>query len=254
MRKRISITIRSDLLGKIDRSVDGVSIRNRSHAFETYLERAFQTGSPKVFILAGDERCMKKVKNAPLLEHTIKFLKKAGLKDIILGVTPQSAKKVSELLGDGSRLDVKITYLESERSGTASAMKNAQHLLKSTFLLLYGDNFYDFDIMDLVQFHKSTNSIASVALTSVEAPGQYGVAHLQGNKVTDFNEKPSAAETYIISTGLFVLEPKIFDFIKPSSKSLEADVLKELSLNGKLTGYVMNGSWSDLSKENPVKE
>ncbi len=253
MRKRISITIRSDLLNKIDRSVDGVTIRNRSHAFETYLEKAFQIGFPEIFILAGDERCMKKVKNAPLLEHTLRFLKKKGLKDIILGVTPQSAKKISDFFGDGKRLGIGIKYYEGERSGTAGTLRNAKELLKHTFVLLYGDNYFNFDIMDLISFHKSTNSLASVALTTVETPGRYGVAKLQGNRIVEFTEKPDAASSYIISTGIFVFEPKIFDYIMPNARDLETDVLTELIKQNKLTGYVMSGKWSDLSKENPVK-
>lgn len=244
MRKRISITIKTSLLDRIDRLVDGLKIRNRSHSIETVLEKALEVRSPEVFVLAGDDGCMKMVSGRPLIEHLVRLLKKQGFERVTISTVSALARQLREKLDDdGSRLGLKITYSEQkERTGTAAALRGAA--FNDTFLLVYGDNLFDFDLGELVNFHRASNSTATMALTTVSRPEEYGVVELSGTRVVGFNEKPPHAESYIVSAGIFVLEPKVLSYISQGA-SLE-EVLSKIVRREKVSGYVLHGFWSSL--------
>ncbi len=247
MRKRISITIKTSLLDRIDRLIDGLNVRNRSHAIETVLERALEVRSPEVFVLAGDESCMKTVAGKTVIEHLLRLLKKQGFEKLTISTVSALARCLGEQIEDGGRLGLKITYSEQkERGGTAAALRGAS--FKDTFILIYGDNLFDFDIGELVNFHKASNSIATMALTTVSRPEEYGVVELSGTRVVGFNEKPPHAESYIVSAGIFILEPKILGYVSHGA-NLE-EVLSSIVRREKVSGYVLHGFWSSLrSKE-----
>lgn len=252
MRKRISITIRADLLHQVDSLVDKVHVRNRSHALETLLERTLTGGAPEVFILAGDEKVLLDI-NGPLLEKTLKTLKKQGFDRIVIGTTASLSQKLQSKFGDGADLGLKIRYLEQkERAGTAAALRMAKGHFSDTFLVIYGDNLFDFDLKDLINFHKSSGFAGTVALTSVKTPGKYGVVELQGRRIVGFDEKPATAESYIVSTGIFVFEPGVFNVVAQDAVNLEPDVLNNLIKIEKLGGYVIHGFWSSLDDEKAI--
>lgn len=243
MRKRISITIKTSLLDRIDRLVDGLKIRNRSHAIETVLERALEVRSPEVFVLAGDEGCVKEVNGRPVLEHLLRLFRKQGLERITISTVSSLVRSLKEKFEDGGRLGLKIKYAEQrEKGGTAAALRGSA--FNDTFLLVYGDNIFNFDLGELVNFHRASNSIATMALTTADRPEEYGVVELSGTRVVGFNEKPPCAESYIVSAGIFVLEPKILSYVSQGA-SLE-EVLSAIVRREKVSGYVLHGFWSSL--------
>ena len=255
MRKRVSITIRTDLLRQVDSLIDGVKVRNRSHALETLLDRVFGKSTPDVYLLAGDEHCLKRIGEYSAIEHTIRTLKKQGFVNIAVGIVSGSGgEDVRRVLGNGSRFGVQIRYLEQpEKQGTAQALRNASGHFTDAFLVIYGDNIFDFDLKDLVAQHKSSNRMGTLALTSVDSPRKYGVAKVKGQLVVGFDEKPGVANTYIISAGLFVFEPKIFEMVAKDASSIEKDVLPRLIALDKLGGYVLDGFWTSLDSKEGLK-
>lgn len=243
MRKRISITIKTSLLDRIDRLVDGLNVRNRSHAIETVIERALEVRSPEVFVLAGDEGCVKDINGRPVLEHLLRLMKKQGLERITISTVSSLVRSLREKFGDGGRLGLKIKYAEQkEKGGTAAALRGS--VFNDTFLLVYGDNLFNFDLGELISFHRASNSVATIALTTVRSPEEYGVVELSGTRVVGFNEKPPRAESYIVSAGIFVLEPKTLGYLSQGA-SLE-EVLSGMVRREKVSGYVLHGFWSSL--------
>ena len=100
----------------------------------------------------GIPKPMVPVLNRPLLEHTIAYLKKCGIENIILALS-HLLDAIQNYFGDGSNLGVQLTYvMENSPLGTAGAVKNAEQYLDSTFAVLNGDIFTDLDITDMVAF------------------------------------------------------------------------------------------------------
>ncbi len=252
MRERISITISSDLLSEVDDFVDGVKVRNRSHAIEVLLQKALTRSLPPVYVLAGEaEKCMKRLEGKPLLQHTLELLSRQGFEKVTMAVI---GDEVKDYFRDGSGLGLEIGYVEEEGlTGTARALADAEELWEETFLVVYGDNYFDFDLTDLVSFHRKSKSVGTVALTTSGSPGDYGVINLKGGKVVGFTEKPEKAESYLVSTGIFVFEAGIFDYLGESS-SLEREVLARVVKKEELAGYVMEGKWAAGDDKRRMRE
>lgn len=261
-RKRLTITLKKDLLFKIDKVIDGEKIRNRSHAIEYLLLQTLQPKIKKAFILAAGKglkmrpftyempKTMIPVHGRPILEYTIELLRNYDIRNIII-LIGYLGQKIKNYFGDGTKYGVKITYItEKKEVGTARPLLLAKRYLKEkSFLLIYGDILVDIDLADMISFHQEEKGIATVALTSVAEPSPYGVVKLRGNKILGFEEKPTRdlRLSRLISSGLFIMEPEIFEYVpkKPYSM-LEKDVLPRLAKEGKLRGFPFEGQWFDV--------
>lgn len=260
-RQRITITLKKDILHLLDGMVDGLRIRNRSHAIEYILTKNLLPGSTKVLVLAGGPgiklrpityelpKCLIPIHDRPLLEITLDSLKRNNLKDIILAVG-YLREKIKNHFGKGQRHDVDIAYVDSEGSkpGTVLPLLAAKKLLGSNpFIVVYGDVLADIDYIDLLEFHKSHRGIATMALTSVEAPSDWGVATMQGSRIINFEEKPNTkVSSHLINAGIYVFNSTVFQYLNKKQRMLERDLFPRLASEGKLYGYPFEGQWFDV--------
>ena len=152
---------------------------------------------------------------------------------------------------------------ESEPLGTFGGMKQLQGSLQETFILSNGDELKDFDLSDLIQSHKNnqSNPVATIALVEVPNPSDYGVPVMEGDKIIEFLEKPQNPPSQFISSGLYIIEPAIFNYADWSKGFLmiENDIFPKLAAAGKLAGYkVKDGKWFDCGTlarwEKAIKE
>ena len=107
-------------------------------------------------------------------------------------------------------------------------------------MLTYGDGVSDIDIAELVAFHKSHGKIATV--TAVRPTARFGGIIFDGDRVSDFKEKPQAGEGWI-NGGFFIFEPAFFDYLHGDDTVLEADPLELLARDGQLMAYRHTGFW-----------
>ncbi len=194
---------------------------------------------------------MVSIMNKPVMEHIIDLLKQYGITDI--GITlmyhPQLIK---DYFGKGRNLGVNITYfIEETPLGTAGGVKSAQNFLDETFIVISGDSITNLNISKAIEFHKRKNAIATLVLTKVELPLDYGVVLTnEDGSVTGFLEKPSWGEIFsdTINTGIYILEPDIFNFIEPEKNTdFSRDVFPSLlSSSKKMFGYIMSDYWCDI--------
>lgn len=262
-RFRLTITLRKDLLPLIDQTIDGAKIRNRSHAIEYLLGQSLGPKIKKAVILAGGKgikmrpltyeipKTMIPVKGKPIMEYAVDSLRNSGIKDLVV-LVGHLGEKVKEHFGDGSRFGVKIKYVkEKETAGTAGALRQVEKEVGiEPFILFYGDVLIELNYHDFIDFHISHSGLVTVALTSVAKPYEYGAVKLHGENVVDFIEKPEKGtrSSHLVSSGVYVVEPEIFDFIpKKSPVSFEKDVLPKLVNKKKVLGYPFEGKWFDIS-------
>lgn len=261
MKERITITLDKDLIGQIDRRVDGDLIKNRSQQIEHLLAKSLGAYRPKkAVILVGGKgtrlrpltlktpKCMFDVNGKTVTEHLFDLLKKYGTKDIIMSVG-HLKEKVMAYYGDGSKFGVKIAYIEeTEPLGTAGPLRLAKHLLDDSFIVTNGDELKDINIPRMFRLHKRKDALATLALTTVPDPSHYGVARLSGSRILEFVEKPKPenAPSNLINAGFYILEPKIIDMIPNGFSMLEKDVFPKLAKQNSLRGFPFEGQWFDM--------
>lgn len=261
-RQQLTITLRKDILKRVDEIIDGAKIRNRSHAIEYILGEQFNPRLSKAVVLAGgkDEamqpltleipKAMIPVKGRPILEHTIEWLKSAGVTEIAI-VVGHLGDKIKTHFLDGNRFGVRITYIdEGKPKGTGGALKLTKDFVGTdTFLFLYSDVLIDLDIKDFLAFHEEGGGLVTLALTSTDDPSSYGAVRLSGPNIVEFREKPISTHntSRLVASGVHMVEAGVFNELpRKRSFSLEQEVFPKLAEDGKLRGYVFSGKWFDI--------
>ena len=136
----------------------------------------------------------------------------------------------------------KINLVETGKNTmTGGRLKKFEKIMKNeTFMLTYGDGLSNININKLINFHKKNKKI--VTLAAVRPPARFGAVKLKGNKVTYFKEKSTLDEGWI-NGGFFVMEPKIFQYIKDSKTFLEKEPLVSISKKKQLVAFKHQGFW-----------
>ena len=191
------------------------------------------------------------VANRPMMEHVVRLLKRAGILDleVLLYFYPD---KITSYFGDGSPWGVRIHYIGAESDyGTAGAVKNAEPRIDGTFLVISADIITDFDLSRAIEFHREREAAATIVLTRVPNPIQYGIVITEDDgRIARFLEKPSWGEVFsdTVNTGIYILEPEVLSLI-PHGKNFDfsKNVFPEmLSRGDRLLGYIAEGYWKDV--------
>ena len=189
--------------------------------------------------------------NEPMMEHIVRLLKQHGFDEIVVTVAFM-ANNIRSYFGDGSDFGVRMVYATEETPlGTAGSVRNAIDELDERFLVISGDVLTDIDLTAIVKEHDEKQALATIGLVRVENPLEFGIVitHDDGS-IERFLEKPSWGQVFsdTINTGIFVLEPEIFDFIEPDrAVDFSSEVFPALLDAGKpLFGAIAEGYWEDV--------
>ena len=189
--------------------------------------------------------------NRPMMEHILDLLKRHGFDEVVVTVAFM-ANQIRNWFGDGSEYGVKIVYATEETPlGTAGSVRNAMDELTEAFLVISGDVLTDLDLTKIVEFHQQKEALATIGLIRVDNPLEFGIVITRDDgSVERFLEKPGWGQVFsdTINTGVFVLEPEIFDYILPDrSVDFSGEVFPALLADGKrLFGAVGEGYWEDI--------
>ncbi|HEX8948293.1 MAG TPA: glucose-1-phosphate cytidylyltransferase [Dissulfurispiraceae bacterium] len=131
------------------------------------------------------------------------------------------------------------------RTTTGGRVKRIQpYTGNKTFMLTYGDGVGDVNIAKLVEHHRKQGKYATI--TAVQPPGRFGALGIDDDEnVISFHEKPPGDSAWI-NGGFFVLEPKIFDYIKSEEVSWEGQPLPLLAAEGQIAAYRHYGFWRPM--------
>lgn len=253
-KKRVSLTLDSNLVSRIDRKVENHEFKNRSQAIEKIVRDSINNERVnKALILSGGDfegktpESMINFNGKPLLEHTLEHLSTQGIEKVVIALGKEH-EKVRNYFGESWK-NIEIEYMVEETPlGTAGCLKKAKRKFKDTFIMMNGDIYCKVDLKDMLSRHRRNKSIATIALTTIEDISPYGVAKLKGDKIIGFIEKPSKenAPSNLINAGVYIMEPEVIDLIPEEKPSQIESVFEKLSEGEKLYGYVYEGEWRDI--------
>lgn len=126
----------------------------------------------------------------------------------------------------------------------------ADRLRDGTFMLTYGDGVADVDCRKLLAFHRAHDKLATV--TAVRPPARFGGLSFEGDRVSQFIEKPQIGEGWI-NGGFFVLEPGVLDYIDGDETIWEREPLERLADDGELMAYRHEGFWQPMDTLRDVR-
>ena len=189
--------------------------------------------------------------NQPVMEYCLQLLRKHECTHIYVTLHYLADEIISHF-GNGADFGLRMQYsVEQEPMGTAGSVGMLRESLDTTFFVVSGDALTDFDLQKALLFHREKQSKATLVLTSVPNPLEFGVVITNDDgSIVKFLEKPRWGEVFsdTVNTGIYILEPDVLDLIPPDqsfdfSKDLFPEMLRR---EMPLYGYVAEGYWCDI--------
>lgn len=200
------------------------------------------------------------IANKPMSQYAIEDLKKAGITEIGIIIGDVYPEKVKEYYGNGSKFGVNITYIYQDRpAGISHAIRLCKDYIKNdNFVVYLGDNILRKGLGDYTKKFESSKADAMILLCQVDDPTRFGVAEINGTRITRIVEKPKNPSSNLAVIGVYFLTPKIFEIIdrlKPSWRGeLEiTDALDLLIKSGDIVEYdTVTGWWKDTGTPDDI--
>jgi len=179
----------------------------------------------------------------PILWHIMKIYSTYGIEEFVIccGYKSEMIQEYVKSLNEPWNVSAIDTGLETMTGGRLKKIQ--KYVENDTFCFTYGDTLNDLNISNLIDFHNKRNLVATV--TACHPPEKYGILDLDGDLVVDFKEKPPLDDVWV-NGGYFVLEPKIFDYIKDDNTKWENEPMKKLVAERNLSAYKHTGFYQPM--------
>ncbi len=192
--------------------------------------------------------------NRPLMEYALLNLISAGVDEVYV-LVGYLKERIIDYFGDGGEWGVEIHYSNGDniKLGTAGATKKVVKHMDDTFFVVSSDVLTNLDLKALYKYHRSKNALATIALSSVDDPTQYGIAIIDSDgRILRFKEKPKQEEAFsnLVNAGIYVFEPEAFDLV-PKAKEFDfsKDLFPRMLENDlPLYGFTFNEYWNDIGR------
>lgn len=202
----------------------------------------YTTVLPKPLLPIGDRA---------ILDVVVHQLRDLGFADITLAVG-HLAHLVRAVMGDGSKWGVSIDYQEeTEPLGTVGPLGDIDRL-DDSFLVMNGDVLTTLDYSDLMDLHRESGNLLTIASHRRVVRTDYGVLHVNGSAgrtrtVTGFEEKPEVP--YVVSMGVYAMSPGALEYIEQGVYLDVPDLVLRLIEAGEQVGsYLFDGYWLDIGR------
>ena len=195
------------------------------------------------------------VANKPILFYGLEAIRDAGIREVGIVVGP-TAEEVRAACGDGSRWGLEITYLPQDAPrGLAHAVLIARHYLgDDDFVMYLGDNLLLEGLTTFVQEFDRHRPNAQIFLARVREPERFGVAVLEGDRVTKLVEKPKEHISDLALVGVYLFDETVHEAVRRVEPSWRGeleitDSIQALVDAGRtVRAELITGWWKDTGK------
>lgn len=205
------------------------------------------------------------VYDKPMIYYPLSTLISAGIKDILVISSPDDSGTFEKLLGDGSRLGIRITHkIQYVQKGIADAFLIGKDFTgNDDVALILGDNiFYGENFENLLTSTVKNHSGATIFAYETDEPERFGIVEFdENNNVVSIEEKPKHPKSNYAVTGLYFYDNKVVDYaekLKPSARGeLEITDLNKMYLDdGNLKVAILDKSyrWLDTGTHESLLE
>ena len=164
-------------------------------------------------------KCLMPLAGRPLLDWTLRWVAGCGVTECVINLH-YLADQVEAFVGDGKQYGLYAEYsFEPELLGTAGAVKKVAAFFDAPFLVIYSDNFSQWDLRILKRFHEEKASVATIAVHWREDVTQSGMIEFdEEGRISRLVEKPKVEEvtSHYVSAGFFYMDPRVLDYIPES--------------------------------------
>ncbi len=201
--------------------------------------RPLTLNTPKPLLKVGDK---------PIIQYNVELLASYGISELFISVN-YLGDQIRDFLGDGSRFNVNITYLEEDFPlGTIGPARKISALSNEHLLLMNSDLLTDIDLESF--FDCFLNEKADLAVASIPYPVNvpYAVLEVDEDKrVTSFREKPKYV--FYSNGGIYIFKKELISLIPEGVKYDATEFMDALLEKGKkIVSDAIRGYWLDIGK------
>lgn len=184
----------------------------------------------------------------PFLDYQIRFLRKQGIRDILMCVGYMH-DEIIKYFRNGEDYSVHIEYsIEEQPLDTGGAIKHVLQLVNENFFLLNGDTIANVNLNSMSNFHKEKNSDITIALVELNNNPRYGHVQIDtDSRILSFSEKNNVLHKSLVNAGIYLMEKNSINWnILPDTFSLEKNLFPKLILSKKVFGFKFRDYFIDI--------
>lgn len=190
------------------------------------------------------------VGNKPMIYYPIEKLTEVGIEEILIVTGTEHMGDVVNLLGSGKDFGCRFTYkVQDEAGGIAQALGLAENFCgDEPMTVILGDNIFEASLSKALKNYDGSGS--QILIKQVEDPERFGVAELEGDRITGIEEKPKEPKSDYAVTGIYMYDAQVFDLIKNLKPSERGefeitDVNNHYIENATMKYSILDGWWTD---------
>lgn len=195
-----------------------------------------------------------RIEGKPFLEYQLKFLRKAGARDIVLCLG-HLGEQIESYFGDGARFGVSIKYSHEPRLlGTAGALKKAAPLLQDVFFTLYGDSYLFLDFALALSYFRSQDRLA--LMTVYKNLDRYDRSNtaVEAGLVKKFSKRERTEDMVYIEYGANIFRKKVLELVPAEEPYSLDDLFPRLIEGGELLAFEVKERFYEIGSTQGLKE
>lgn len=199
-------------------------------------------------------KCLININGKPLLSWWIDLFLKYEIDEVLINLH-HLPEKVTSYINNNNK-GIKFNYYyEDKLIGSAGTIRENKNFIKNEkeFFIFYADNLTNYNLREMLNFHKTSNYIFTMALFRTDAPQTKGIARVNENYViTDFEEKPKFPKSNLANAGIYISSFDIINYIPDKEfADIGFDLLPKLV--NKMRGWVSKDYLIDIGNLEHLK-
>ena len=189
------------------------------------------------------------VNGSSIIEQIIFIAKKQGIRKFHISIH-YLGYKIKRFLGDGSKYDVKINYLEEKKPfGTAGSIKLLKNF-KKPIVVSNSDVISNINFYEMIKYHNRHKSLITVSAKIFNEKNNYGKIILKGERISKIIEKPK--NKFLINAGIYIVSPRIKKYLRSKNYFDMTDLIDSaIKTNDRIHVFPLYENWYDYGiKEN----
>ena len=189
----------------------------------------------------------------PMLEHIIHHFTKQGFSHFHLAIN-HLGHLIESYFGDGSKFDCDISYIrETSPLGTAGALSLLEVSFTEPFIVINGDILTSVDFVALLDYHATTDSMATVCARAHRVEVPFGVIQISEGKMQAIVEKPVYED--LVSAGIYVIDPVALKHM-PKAQAVDMPVFLQNLVQHKhqVSVFPLHEEWADVGRPDDLMQ
>ena len=195
------------------------------------------------------------IEGRPFLEYQIGFVKKGGVRDIVL-CAGYRGEKIEKYFGNGKQIgvDIKYSYEREKLLGMAGALKNAEDLLEDKFFVMNGDSYLFLDFGAVMSYFEEKGKTGLMVVYKNYDRYDRSNVVVEGNLVKQYNRQTKTEDMVYIDYGVSILKKSTLSLVSPNQVYSLDELYQQLIPREELLAYEVNERFYEIGSPGGLAE